>query len=435
MTFKQLCYNFIKTILLCFLLSSCQTPKYSKVKNFSKSKNILPEVQYSLSENFNPNNINCIAIGKIKDNSNTKDYKALDKVTLIRHAIYGHLSPKNYQDVELHKVAFVMKSSNTNQLILKNLDCDALLEGTITEFKNDFYLAYSSTNVGLSLFLKDKDNQVLWKASHTAKSVAGSMPFSPIGLATGLFSASSNTEDEVAFQMIDTVVRRVLKTLPETSIVKSKNQLKFAAIPKTKTTKITTKQVTKKQKSPNVLFASGQYGQAIDLININLKSNTDNHKLLFLKGRSQLMLNQYEKAASTFLNAVAIKMDSDYLNGLGYAYSKLKQLDKALAAYNKAISINNKNSYAYFNSGLLLENKGNKKRAADYFYSAGTSSLLNKDFLKANNAHDALQRLSKGESAILEKSNKLGNLIEELTDDKDNDFKIIKVNTKGDKIG
>jgi len=183
------------------------------------------------------------------------------------------------------------------------------------------------------------------------------------------------------------------------------------------------------------LFASGQYGQAIDLININLKLNTDNHKLIFLKGRSQLMLNQYKKATSTFLNALTIKMDSDYLNGLGYAYSKLKQLDKALAAYNKAISINNKNSYAYFNSGLLLENKGNKKRAADYFYSAGTSSLLNKDFLKANNAHDALQRLSKGESAILEKSNKLGNLIEELTDDKDNDFKIIKVNTKGDKIG
>ena len=161
MTFKQFFYNFIKTMLLCLLLSSCQTPKYSKVKSFSKSKNILPEVQYSLSENFNPNNINCIAIGKIKDDTDTNEYNSLDKVSLIRHAIYGHLSPKNYQDIELHRVAFVMKSSNTNQLILKNLDCDALLEGTITEFKNDFYLAFSSTNVGLSLFLKDKNNQVL----------------------------------------------------------------------------------------------------------------------------------------------------------------------------------------------------------------------------------------------------------------------------------
>ena len=435
MTFKHFFYNFIKTIFLCFLLSSCQTPKYSKVKNFIKPKSILPEVQYSLSENFNPNNINCIAIGKIKDISNVNEYKSLDKVSLIRHAIYGHLSPKNYQDIELHKVAFVMKSSNTNQLILKNLDCDALLEGTITEFKNDFYVAYSSTNVGLSLFLKDKNNQVLWKASHTATSRAGSIPFSPIGLATGLFSASSNTEEEVAYQMIDTVVRRVLKTLPETTNVQNKNQLKHAAIPKTNGKTIPPKQVNKKQKSPSVLFASGQYGQVIDLINISLKSNTDNHKLIFLKGRSQLMLNQYEKAASTFLDALAIKIDSDYLNGLGYAYSKLKQSDKALAAYNKAISINNKNSYAYFNSGLLLENKGNKKKAADYFYSAGTSSLLNKDFLKANNAHDALQRLSKGESVILEKSDKLGSLIKELTDDKDNDFKIIKVNTKGDKNG
>ena len=430
MTFKQVCYNFIKTILLCFLLSSCQTPKYSKVKNFSNSKNILPEVQYSLSENFNPNNINCIAIGKIKDNSNTNEYKSLDKVTLIRHAVYGHLSPKNYQDIELHKVAFVMKSSNTNQLILKNLDCDALLEGTITEFKNNFYLAYSSTNVGLSLFLKDKDNQVLWKASHTAKSVAGSMPFSPIGLATGLFSASSNTEDEVALQMIDTVVRRVLKTLPETSNVENKNQLKYAAIPETNSSKTPSKQIIKKQKSPSVLFASGQYGQAIDLINTNLKSNIDNDKLIFLKGRSQLMLNQYEKAASTFLDALAIKMDSDYLNGLGYAYTKLKQTDKALAAYNKAISINNKNSYAYFNSGLLLENKGNKKRAADYFYSAGTSSLLNKDFLKANNAHDALQRLSKNESKAFKMAIKLENLIKELSEHKDTDFKIIKVKSE-----
>ncbi len=432
MTFKQFFYNFIKTIMLCFLLSSCQTPKYSKVKNFTQSKNILPEVQYSLSENFNPNNVNCIAIGKIKDDSDVSEYKSLDKVSLIRHAIYGHLSPKNYQDIELHKVAFVMKSSNTNQLILKNLDCDALLEGTITEFKNDFYVAYSSTNVGLSLFLKDKHNQVLWKASHTATSRAGSIPFSPIGLATGLFSASSNTDEEVAFQMIDTAVRRVLKTLPETTNVENKNQIKYATIPETNSSKISSKKVIKKQKSPSVLFASGQYGQAIELINTNLKSNIDNHKLIFLKGRSQLMLNQYEKAASTFLDALAIKMDSDYLNGLGYAYSKLKQPNKALAAYNKAISINNKNSYAYFNSGLLLENEGNVKRAADYFYSAGTSSLLNRDFLKANNSHDALERLAKSDSLIAKKSNKLGSLIKELSDDKDDDFKIIKINTNGD---
>ena len=116
MTFKQNSYNLIKTILLCFLVSSCQTPKYSKVNDISQSKNILPEVQYSLSENFNPNNINCIAIGNIKDNSDTNEYKSLDKITLIRHAIYGHLSPKNYQDIELHKATISVLQQQLEKL-------------------------------------------------------------------------------------------------------------------------------------------------------------------------------------------------------------------------------------------------------------------------------------------------------------------------------
>ena len=190
------------------------------------------------------------------------------------------------------------------------------------------------------------------------------------------------------------------------------------------------KQEIKQQKTPSILFASGQYGQAIESINTKLVSNQSNHKLIFLKGRAQLMLNQYEKAASSFLDALAMKMDSDYLNGLGFAYTKLKKTEKALAAYNKAITINIQNSYAYFNAGLLLENKGNKKRAADYFYSAGTSSLLKNDFLRANNAHDALQRLSKSESVLLEKSVKLEKLIRELSEHKDKDFRILKIKSE-----
>jgi hypothetical protein len=431
MTFKQVCYIFIKSILLCFLLSSCQTPKYSKVTDFSNSKNILPEVQYSLADDFNPNNINCIAIGKITDESNENEFNKLDKITLVRHAIYGHLAPKNYQDIELHKVAFIMKSTNSHKLILQNLDCDALLEGTITEFKNDFYIAYSSTNVGLNLYLKDKEDKILWKASHTASSKAGSIPFSPIGLAAGLFTASSNAEDEVALQMIDTVVRRVIKTLPETKFILNKNQLKYASIPHLEKPKIIVKSKNPKKNTPDEMFDNGNYEQAIKLIKANLKVNPNNDEIIFLKGRSQLMLNQYEKAASTFLDALAIKMDSNYLNGLGYAYTKLKQPKKAIAAYNKAITLNNKNSFAYFNSGLLLERAGKIQKASGYFYSAGTSSLLKKDFVRANDSLDALKRLSKAEQILNIRTKKLEKLIKELSDDKDNNFRIIKVNTNG----
>ena len=41
--------------------------------------------------------------------------------------------------------------------------------------------------------------------------------------------------------------------------------------------------------------------------------------------------------------------------------------------------------------------------AADYFYSAGTGSLLVKDFKMANNAYKALQRLSNQESYVIKK--------------------------------
>ena len=80
---------------------------------------------------------------------------------------------------------------------------------------------------------------------------------------------------------------------------------------------------------------------------------------------------------------------------------------------------------------MLLENANNKIKAAKYFYSAGTSSLLKENFVRANNSLVALKRLSKSESSIKENSLKLEGLIKELSDDKDNNFKIIKVNSKG----
>ena len=56
----------------------------------------------------------------------------------------------------------------------------------------NFYITYSSTNVGLKLFLKNNNGTILWKATHVASSRAGNIPLSPIGLATGIFSAGNN---------------------------------------------------------------------------------------------------------------------------------------------------------------------------------------------------------------------------------------------------
>lgn len=56
---------------------------------------------------------------------------------------------------------------------------------------------------------------------------------------------------------------------------------------------------------------------------------------------------------------------------------------------------------------------------------------VQKNFVRAGNALVALKRLSKSESSIKENSIKLESLIKKLSDDRDYNFKIIKVNSKG----
>ena len=80
-----------------------------QVKKITRNDSILPEVQYFLKENFNPEEINCIAIGKIIDNSDKSEFTKLDKVNLAKYSLYGHLSPKRYRDVEIHQMAYLLK--------------------------------------------------------------------------------------------------------------------------------------------------------------------------------------------------------------------------------------------------------------------------------------------------------------------------------------
>ena len=395
-----------------------------QVKKITKADSISPEVQYFINENFNPEEINCIAIGTIKDNSDKSEFSQLDKVSLAKYSLYGHLSPKRYRDIEIHQMNYLLKEKKNINLVLKTLDCDAILDGEIIKFENKFYVAFSSTKVGLNLSLRKQSGELLWKGNHIASSRAGTIPLSPISLATGIFSASTNTEEEVALQMLDAAVRRLLKTIPDRKTIDNKLQLKYITTPIDK--KIIPVK-NQKKKNPNILFSLGDYNKAIELIDKRLQTKRNNHELIFLKGRSYLMLNKYKKAISSFLDAIAIQSKDIYFNGLGLAYTKSGNYNKSLASYQKAISLNNKNNFAYFNSGLILEKQGYFKKAGNYFYSAGTSSILNKDYTKANDSLVALKRVTINENQLKNKEIKLKKLITEFTKSPDEPINILKI--------
>ena len=65
--------------LTSLYLSGCKTPKVEETEEFSASNTILPLVQYQQSELFEPNKVECIAVGEITDETENSDFKTLEK--------------------------------------------------------------------------------------------------------------------------------------------------------------------------------------------------------------------------------------------------------------------------------------------------------------------------------------------------------------------
>ena len=71
-------------------------------------------------------------------------------------------------------------------------------------------------------------------------------------------------------------------------------------------------------------------------------------------------------------------------------------MKRLLEVYNDVIIGNNKNSFAYYNAGLILEMQNKTFEAGKYFYSASLSAILNNDLNRIFfNSYYALERVSK----------------------------------------
>jgi tetratricopeptide (TPR) repeat protein len=399
-------------VVLVVGLVSCQAPKYAKVETLQSPKGIRPEVVYTQADGFDFNSLHCIAVGDVVDQSSGDDFPALNKIKILQFAIHGHLAPKNYRDVELSRVAFIrLKTPNLNpHELLERLGCDALLTGAITIFNNNYYLAYSVTSVGLRLRLTDKTGTVVWSSAHVARNDAGAIPLSPLGIATGMFLAAANTQDEIAFQMVDAVVRRSLNALPE----RTPND--FHTLVNTPPGDYEKPQIESEDQqiinNAEVEIQSGNYEGALTLAESEIAETPGEANPYYLAGRASLLLRRLDLAEDYLLEAIT-RNDSQYVyfDALGVTYAKRKKLDLAIAAFNKAIVLNKKDGFAYFNVGVILESKDLLIQSSTYYYSAGTSGLLNDDYERAHQALMALRRLKEVDKEIMGRYRKLEKLM------------------------
>lgn len=380
-------------LLVLFVLAGC-----------SSQNNLGPEVKIKNSEvtksntilatDFNPEDVECIAVRNIIDNSLSDDFNTLSKSTLVRQAAYGALSAKNYRDIELARIDNF--SDKNNSELLQLLDCDAVMEGEIIQFKNDYLLAFSTTQVEINLQLRDKNNHLLWQANHLANSSDGNVPLSPISLLTGIYSAAKNNSEEVAIQMIDLAIRKTIEKLPDRSVLNYDDTEISAIVETISTSSLDNKpELRKTSDTPISLLSKGAYEEALALAELNLANNPEDVENLLVAARANLLLRKPNQAIDYSLKLLVLDgNNNDALSVAGVAYLNLKEYKLAEGAFKKIIDNGNIKSSDLHNLGIVLIAQGKYVEGSDRIFEAGNLAIKNRENKKIYRSFKKLKELS-----------------------------------------
>ena len=82
--------------------------------------------------------------------------------------------------------------------------------------------------------------------------------------------------------------------------------------------------------------------------------------LLNVQGAANHELGELEKAVQAYNKAISLKPNyAQAYNNLGVALQSQGKLEQAIEAYSKALSINPENAEAYYNLGNVFRDQGN----------------------------------------------------------------------------
>ena len=395
-------FKYLFLIFILLLGSSCNNTNYKKVDNLETSRKNINTVNFSINDKFNTSQINCILIGKFIDRTDISKFKDLNKAEIIRKAIYGLVSVKNY---DLIKISEIDKNIETlsNQNLLKYYNCDAIITGEILKFQNNDFISYSNTTVELILNLTDKRDEILWSSHYSGSNSDGSIPFSPVSLITGIFQVALNDKNETALQVVDMVTRKIIVSLPEKEII-LKNQ--FASIEQNKGNFININQDIKR------LFDNEEYEKASLALSKKISLDENNPVNYFLASKSYFLQGNYERSIHFGLEASSKGMNtSDNFSILGVSYLKLNNLKLSYASFFKALNLETNSSITNFNYALINEILNYDVVAAEHYYLSGLASIKEENYTRIYKSLVSLQRLSNKNKNIYETYVKLNNKI------------------------
>ncbi len=404
-------------LTLTVLLSACSTRYVDQSHHHEEEVNPLtPKVLYQVHDLFHQPVPQCVAVlplrGKVEPN----------KMELVRRALYAHLSPHGFRDIELPRIDHVirhngldMTSAADRAALGELLHCDAVIIGQVNNHDSRFYGIYSKVEVHARLqMVRVSNDTLLWEAEHHASLEDGGLPLSPISIAAGLFSAARNVDDEQMLRVVDDLARRLVHTLPEVTFSFNDDERidglfqssqatwngdleqHLKNIPRDEQTTVIRNLVRSRPLSNlhkeqlyhrlttlgkkardyrawgQLRQQQGDYEGALELYSEASRREPTDAESWFLRGRMLIHLDRLDEADQSLVQAIAHNPDHDrYYAALGYVNSIRSNPDRARASYRLALQHNPENGFAWYNLAVSDYNEGDLRSAIEHFNNAG----------------------------------------------------------------
>lgn len=322
-----------------------------------------------------------------------KEEKEIEHIA--KEALYKHISVKNYEDVELHKVISTLEELNIKTyedlmkapktLLGEKLGVDALVFGEVTVNARLYALIYSQMALGAHVWMVDASSgELLWDCNWVRRRHKGGVSINPLGAISDAITAALQYRKGALDSASDDLFRGIAETLPDletpfstTVTVKAEKAL-IHAEPESSGPLLA--QVNRDEQLPFLRKTN-------DLYEVRLKDNQKGWiDASLVEGPQPLHALKDNEESSVALEEVRAKIDdglweesAQELEGivkryeedaqahflLGSVYLKLAKKEKAIQEMEKAVALEPENPGYKYNLGIAYYQVGEKQKAIE----------------------------------------------------------------------
>ena len=369
----------IGPLIVLLVLTSCTRPNYVDQGAGDQDGLIGQDVTFQVLDAYKSSPPDCIAILPLS--APTPEQGAV-----VRQSLYAHLAIQSKRGVRLELVDHALAEAKGNVAdAAKRLHCDAVIQGSVTDYGDRFLLVYSRVSVGVDLtMVRAADGEPLWRGRHVAVSLGGSLPLDLVGVGMSVADAVGNvTNQEQVLRLTDDVARRLVSTIPDNRVTALDEPAVIVPVPDDLAV-------------AERLLAQGDAAGAMHMVQAVLdRGDGPDGAAWFLKGRLLLLDHDYSAAEAALIRAVALGgRRAEYMNALGVVATAKGDADRALAAYQMALDVDKSDGFAWYNSAVIHSQARRWGQSADCFYGAGLAYLKAKNYALAERCIGDLKGLS-----------------------------------------